>query len=84
MKVNLGNIGLGVLLTFGASMLAILIISISSKHDVEYYYLSTNIDGKLSIKANIDWSGDKDLKLDRAVSYSEAIDMVERLNKTLK
>ena len=70
MKVNLGNIGLGVLLTFGASMLAILIISISSKHDVEYYYLSTNIDGKLSIKDNIDWSGDKDLKLDRDVSYS--------------
>ncbi len=40
-------------------------------------------DGVLTITKEIQWYEDDEIKLDRSVTYSQAIQMVDSLNKTL-
>ena len=83
MKVNLEKIGLSILMLFGVSLMTLMITAISSTHNIEYYYLDS-YEGGLRIRVSVDWSEDKKIALDRAVSYEDAIEMVDKLNKTVK
>ena len=58
-------------------------IAIFSTKEIKGYYLD-DTDGSLNISIDINWMPDKSISLDRAITYDEAIEMVERLNNTLK
>lgn len=53
------------------------------KKYVKHYSLGGS-DGFLTITKEIEWDLDENIKLDRSVSYSDAIQMIDSLNKTLK
>ena len=54
-----------------------------SKKYTHQYTLGGDSRGTLKITKEIDWSADEGITLDRSVTYSEAIRMVDSLNKTL-
>ena len=62
-----------------------LAVCFSADRTVRSYYLCEQNDA-LVIVCDIDWAFDSEytIKLDRSVSYTDAIKMVEDLNKTLK
>ena len=73
-------------LSFTAIMLLLVVIgiAITANHEVKSYYLKGGSAGSLQIGINVDWGIDESIYLDRKVTYSEAIEMVEKLNKTIK
>ena len=59
-------------------------IALLADHSIRYYYLSgSGTNTNIIIKGDINWADDITLQLDRNISYTEAIEMVEKLNKTL-
>lgn len=63
----------------------LILMALFSDHNVRYYYLSGNTANSIpAIRGDINWGDDITLQLDRDISYTEAIEMVEKLNKTLK
>lgn len=67
---------------------ALLIIAVGflcfEKKYTHRYTLSGESSGSLKICKEIDWAGDEAITLDRSVSYSEAVRLVDSLNHTLK
>lgn len=53
---------------------------------IRYYYLDNTSEGMLRIVPDIDWCDDSShsIKLDRNITYDEALNMVNRMNKELK
>lgn len=72
-------IGVLTLITF----ITFVFIAMFDKHEVRGYYLE-QYDGKLTIYRDINWQADESIALDRAITYEEALTMLERLNKTIK
>lgn len=70
------------ILAIGIVLAVYIFMMIFSDHRIRSYYLDT-YNNKLVIRADINWQEDQVIELDRTVSYNEAIDMIERLNKTL-
>jgi len=63
--------------------IAVILLFCLGNHEVKGYYISGSA-GKLKIYTDIDWACDKDMTLDRNITYAEAIELVDKLNKTLK
>ena len=84
MKNLFNDIWERLLFFFLVTLLTVLVIGMVSDHEVDHYYLASSSHGQLKIYLDIDWQSDRAIELDRNVTYSEAIDMVEKLNKTLK
>jgi hypothetical protein len=62
----------------------ITIKTIIATHDVTYYFVSTDDNGdNIFIKANIDWCLDEKIPLDRNITLDQAIELVNKMNKTL-
>lgn len=73
---SLGYLSLTTLITF-------VFLGMFNDHNLGKYYLgSTN--GIPLICLEVDWNPDKTMKIDRSISYDEAIELVNRLNRTLK
>lgn len=54
---------------------------------VRYYLVSSNNgrgDRELSIEADVDWGSNRTLVLDRAITYKEAIELCDSMNKKLR
>lgn len=58
-------------------------IAIFSDKPIRGYHLRGN-DGNLKIIIDINWIPDEEIHLDRSITYDEAIEMVQKLNNTLK
>lgn len=56
----------------------------TADHIVRYYYLTGGFTNTLIIRADIDYGEDQSIILDRSITYEQAVDMVERLNGTLR
>lgn len=69
-----------VCLIFGAGLL---VKQVTFDHVVRYYYLKGDMENGLVIAADINWNEDKEIQLDRSITYPEAIQMVKELNSTL-
>jgi len=69
-------------LLFLACVLALSIYSLTQDHTVRYYYIDET-EGRLYIKGDIDWAFDTQIILDRSISYSEAIELVNQMNYNL-
>ena len=82
LKLNWENMFMGLLFSFVLNLLAIITMVTFTDKKVRSYYLVSKIGG-LSIMADIDYMEDKSLELDRSISYNEAIEMVDKLNKSL-
>jgi hypothetical protein len=81
-SLSLERVFVWILLLFLASVLALSIYSITQDHTIQYYYIDET-EGKLYIKGDIDWAFDTQIRLDRSVSYSEAIELVNQMNYNL-
>lgn len=58
-------------------------ISIFSNHSLNGYYFEVNEEIP-TIYLDVEWGIDGMIKLDRDISYDEAIELVNKLNKSLK
>jgi hypothetical protein len=67
----------------GIVLIILIFISLSSDHKVRSYYLHQGSTG-IMIYKDQDWQIDESINLDRTVSYDEALNILERLNKTIK
>jgi len=76
---------LSLLFGFCVLLCVFMAVCFSVDRTVRSYYLCEKEDA-LVIACDIDWAFDSEytIKLDRNVSYADAIKMVEDLNKTLK
>jgi hypothetical protein len=75
------------LLMLWITCLAVLIvgtIAIFAKKYTHGYSLGTKSSGVLTITKEMDWTTDDEIVLDRNVSYSEAVRIVDSLNKTIR
>lgn len=61
----------------------IFIIASVSDHSVKSYYLS-NINNELGISKEINWQFDETIELDRSITYDQAIELMNKLNESLK
>lgn len=77
------TIGL-VILMFSIIVGFISVKAFNSDHIVRYYYLKGDLENGLVISGDIDWAEDKEIQLDRSITYEGAIQMVKDLNATLK
>lgn len=59
------------------------VIAILSDHSVKNYYLS-NINNELTISKDINWQPDETIELDRSITYDQAIELINKLNESLK
>jgi len=77
-------------ITFLAILLGVVVITLSltalcSDHSIKRYYLSGGDNGRLAICKDIDWYPDGgSIALDRSVTYDQAIELVKKLNETIK
>ena len=83
LRLNWGNMFMGLLFAFFVWLISLIAFTSFSDKKVRGYYLDVR-NGILSIMSDIDWMEDKSIELDRNITYNEAIEMVERLNKTVK
>lgn len=65
------------------TLLVFFFIAIFSTKEIKGYYLS-DFEGGLQIMCDIEWIPDNSIRIDRSITYDEAINMVEKLNNTLK
>lgn len=68
-------------------LLCLVTKAFQADHKVRYYYLISYTPTGTSIPkivADIDWQCDETIVLDRNITYSQAIQMVDSLNNTLK
>lgn len=72
-------VGSGFLVTF----IVFISMSMFADHKIRSYYLAQDGD-RITIYKDIDWQGDETIRLDKIVTYQEALDMLDRLNATLK
>lgn len=83
LRLNWENMFMGILFAFCLWLISLIAFSSFSDKKVRGYYLHA-YNGQLSIMVDIDWVSDSSIELDRNITYNEAIEMVERLNKTIK
>lgn len=76
---SLKLIGVSALIT----LIVLTFMSLFADHKIRSYYLSQSYD-RIIIYKDIDWQGDESITLDKNVTYQEALDMMDRLNATLK
>lgn len=68
-----------------ASILTLLLVLAFSTRYTKAYSLGSSQRGNgLIINKEIEWGEDDEIVLDRTISYSQAIGMVDSLNKTIK
>ncbi len=81
----LTGIMLSSLLATGIALVIVTFMAITADHAVSKYYLrSYDGSNQLVINGYIDWGEDEKIVLDRDVTIEEAIEMVNRLNESLK
>ena len=82
LKLNWGNMFMGLVFAFCLWLISLIVFSSFADKKIRGYYLHA-YNSKLTIMVDIDWSSDQSIELDRNITYNEAIEMVERLNKTV-
>lgn len=65
------------------TLIVFIFMSWFADHKIRSYYLSQEGD-RIKIYKDIDWQCDEVIILDKTVTYQEALDMMDRLNATLK
>jgi hypothetical protein len=82
------NVIVGILLANILFFTGLGVYATTKDHKVLRYYLvsrSTNHgDHELSIEGDVDWATNNILVLDRAISYKEAIELCDEMNKKLR
>jgi len=80
----LTGVMLSSLLAAGITLVIIIFMAITADHAVSKYYLrSYTGSNQLVINGYIDWGEDEKIILDRSVTLEEAIELVDKLNKSL-
>lgn len=64
--------------------IALLLMLCIHKKYTKQYSLGTNDNHQLTITKEVDWCIDDEIILDRSITYSEAVRLVDSLNKTIK
>lgn len=67
----------------GLCLIVTLMCFVFAKKFTHRYSLGTT-SGGVSITKETNWSADDEIELDRTITYSEAVRLVDSLNKTLK
>lgn len=70
-------------LASSVTMVVFLFIAMFSDHRPRSYYLCQE-EGYLKIYGNCNWQFDTPIRLDRTISYDQALTILDRLNKTIK
>ena len=64
--------------------IGLLLFAITQDHKVRYYYLDgAEGSNEVQIKGDINWAQDVNIKIDRTITYEQAINLVDSLNHTL-
>lgn len=77
------DIWVGFVLCCLITLVCILFRAATADHPVNYYYLDGSC-GVYTIKADVNWSEDISINLERAITLDEAIKKVDELNKSLQ
>lgn len=75
----LNIVGISALTTF----LVFIFMCLFADHKIRYYYMTQTSD-RITISKDIDWEIDESITLDKTMTYDEALDMLDRLNATIK
>jgi len=82
-KIGWDDVFLFLLWVFLASLISIIIIFSFSTKYTKSYSIGKDGDANISITKEIEWDCDEEIKLDRSITYWEAIRMVDSLNASL-
>lgn len=80
---KIGRAFLWLWFAFVTMLLTLLGFVLASNHKTLGYSLGSQNNNLVIIK-EIDWRMDEDIPLDRTINYSQAVHLLDSLNKTLK
>lgn len=73
----------GIITLIILAIIGLVLVAATADHRVRSYYLGSS-EGAPAIKAEINWADDQTIRLDRTMSYEDAVKLVNSLNEGLK